>query len=339
MEEYFRQRFIDELNEEGDIEIRTKVWSRAEVLAKMDQDIFNGLLVDWVAAERANACDQVMEFLDENGCRDRLEALIHRIKQGAVIPFVGAGMSCASGHRLWGDFLKSLLADAPDRVQEIDAFLVAAQYEEAAQAVHDILGPVVLAEEVFAKLGSHKRRVDGPVQLLPRIFGQEVVTTNFDYVLTHAYHIAGIPFANTFSGAALRDAPGRIGNEPHCLLRLHGEADTAHGRVLTSQEYSATYTEQRTLAEVINAITGTKSLLFLGCSLTDDRTVEALKHLHANAPVGRPLHYAFLPLPENDRQQRREFLAEAGIHPIYYPTDAHDQMIEQLLITLLEGVA
>jgi hypothetical protein len=49
-------------------------------------------------------------------------------------------------------------------------------------------------------------------------------------------------------------------------------------------------------------------------------------------------HYALLPCPpESQRAARRAFLAEADIHPIYYPADDHDQSIEHLLITLMEG--
>jgi len=340
METYFRQRFIDELNEEGDIEIRTKVWRRSEILEMAGHDVFNGLLVDWISAQRTNARDQVEEFLHENGCLDRFKELVHRYRQGAVIPFVGAGMSCASGHRPWGDFLKSLLAEAKNYIPDIDALLRANRYEEAAQTVHDILGPKIFAQEIRAKLGAHKNNVRGPILLLPQIFTQEVVTTNFDYVLTYTYGEAKAPFINTFAGAALRDAPGRIGNDPHCLLRLHGEAETDHGRVLTAAEYEQTYTQERTLAELIAAISGTRSFLFLGCSLTEDRTVEALKQSNAKAAVGHAPHYAFLPQPEDDeRLARRGFLGEAGIQPIYYPPGDHDLMVESLLIALMEGIA
>lgn len=340
METYFRQRFIDELNEEGDIEIRTKVWRRSEILEMAGDEVFNGLLVDWVSAQRTNVRDQVEEFLQENGCLDRFKALVYRHRQGAVIPFVGAGMSCASGHRPWGDFLKSLLADAKNRIPEIEALLQANRYEDAAQAVHDILGSKIFTREICEKLGDRKDPVAGPVALLPQLFNQEVVTTNFDYVLTNTYAGAKAPFTNTFSGAALREAPGRIGNDPHCLLRLHGEAETDNGRVLTAAEYDATYTQERTLAEVIGAISVTRSFLFLGCSLTEDRTVEALKQLNAKAAVGHAPHFAFLPQPEDEeRLARREFLADAGIHPIYYPRGDHDLMVESLLIALMEGIS
>ena len=339
MESYLRQRFIDELNEEGDIEIRTKVWRRSQILEMAGDEVFNGLLVDWVSAQRTNARDQVEEYLTDNGCLDRFKELIHRHRQGAVIPFVGAGMSCASGHRPWGEFLKSLLADARNRVADIEALLANGRYEEAAQAVHDILGAQVFAQEIRSKLGAHYDRATGPVQLLPMLFTDQVVTTNLDYVLINAYKLVNAPFTNTFSGSALRDAPGRIGNEPHCLLRLHGEAEASHGRVLTAAEYDATYTQDRTLAELIGTIAAGRSFLFLGCSLTEDRTVQALKALNGKAAVGHAPHFAFLPQPaDDDRLARRGFLADAGIHPIYYPKGDHDQMVESLLIAMIEGI-
>ncbi|WP_441278600.1 SIR2 family protein [Tardiphaga sp. 172_B4_N1_3] len=339
MENYFRQRFIDELNEEGDIEIRTKVWRRSEILEMAGDEIFNALLVDWISSERGNAADRVEEFLTENGCIDRFKELVHRLKQGAVLPFVGAGMSCASGFRTWGNFLKSLLADAKDRIPEIEDLLQQNRYEDAAQAVHDILGGKVFGQEIREKLGPHHWRIAGPVCLLPQIFKQEVITTNLDYVLPNVYREAALPFDNTFSGAALRDAPGRIANGKHCLLRLHGEAETDNGRVLTAAEYNMTYTAERTLSEVMNAVSATRSFLFLGCSLTQDRTVEALKQLNGKAAIGHAPHFAFLPQPEEEgRLARRGFLAESGIHPIYYPAGDHDLMVENLLIALMEGM-
>lgn len=339
MDEYFRQRFIEELNDEGDIVIRTKVWKRSEILEMAGQQVFNGLLVDWVAAQRINARDQAEEFLKENGCLDHFKALVHRYRQGAVIPFVGAGMSCASGHRLWGDFLKSLLVDARDRIPEVDELLQADRFEDAAQAVYDILGAGILAREIKARLGIHHEKVEGPVRLLPLIFEKLAVTTNFDYVLWNAYRERKNPFIHTFSGTDIGNAPGMIGQEPHCLIRLHGEAESTQGRVLTASEYAENYKGDGVLAELLAAISGTGSFLFLGCSLTEDRTVQALKRLNKESAVNRAPHYAFLPQPhDNGRLARREFLEEAGIQPIYYPEGDHDLMLESLLIALLDGI-
>lgn len=340
MEEYFRQRFIDELNDEGDIIIRTRVWKRSEILELAGDQIYNGLLVDWVEAQRINACDQVEEFLQENGCIDRFEALVHLCKRGAVIPFVGAGMSCASGHKLWGDFLISLLTDAQEWVPEVDALLKHYRYEDAAQLVHDILGEGNFAHEIKERLGRHKIKSDGPVQILPMVFEKLVVTTNFDYVLPNAYKKAGLGFSDSISGIYLSEAINKIADEPHCLLRLHGEAEMNHGRILTANEYDKAYKDSKLLSEVIYSFAGTASFLFMGCSLTGDRTIDALRELRKNSSINRPPHYAFLPEPEpQDRAQRSEFLGEAGIRPIYYPSGDHDAMLESLLIALKEGIA
>ncbi len=212
------------------------------------------------------------------------------------------------------------------------------QYEEAAQLVHDTLGANVFAEEIHNQLGSHRRAVKGPVALLPYLFQAEVFTTNFDYVVTNAYANADLPFANDFCGERLREARQRIGNNPHCLLRLHGEADAADGRVLTRAEYDAAYNGNNSLTNILGALIGQRSLLFMGSSLQADRTHSALAEIKANAPGAPIRHYAFLPCPpEADRAARRAFLSQAEIHPIYYRPEDHDQCIEDLLITLMEG--
>lgn len=339
MEEYFRQRFIDELNDEGDIVIRTRVWKRSEILDLAGDQIHNGLLVDWVGAQRINASDQVEEFLHENGCLDRFQTLVHCCRKGTVIPFVGAGMSCASGHKPWGKFLLSLLTDVQERIPEVNALLADSRYEDAAQMVYEALGSDNFSQEIKEKLGRHKTLVSGPVQLLPLIFDKLVVTTNFDYVLFNAYKNAGLPFSDSISGVYLRDAVGKITEDPHCLLRLHGEAEISHGRVLTANEYCQAYVNDNALSEVIGSFSGTASFLFMGCSLTSDKTISALKKLKESSSINRPPHYAFLPEPESqDRAERNNFLGQVGIRPIYYPLGDHDAMLEALLIALKEGI-
>ncbi len=342
--EYFRQRYHEYLNENGPVEIAGFTWENAEVFEKMTTGP-NGETGDYEATFTVFVQDQIQlakertrEFLEETQCLDRFRSLTARKQNGNVLPFVGAGMSIASDYLPWGAFLLSLLGDAPHVRAEVEAMLQRSEYEEAAQLVHDTLKPHVLAEEVATKLGRHRPKADGPVCLLPRLFPNEVLTTNFDYVLTHVYHRAAIPFIHEFCGMRLREARQRIGNDPHCLLRLHGEADAIEGRVLTRDEYDAAYNGGVTLTKILGALIGTRSLLFMGASLQSDRTHAALRDIRAENADAPVRHYAFLPLPpENERAARRAFLAEAEIHPIYYPAGDHDQHIEDLLLTLMGG--
>lgn len=336
--EYFRQRFIDELNQEGDIEIRGVKWSRQEVLQSMDSQAYEDNFREWTDQAKEEAKQRTLAFLTENGCLPRFQRLMHRLQNGQVMPFVGAGMSMATGFPPWGAFLQSLLADAPQEAVNVQAMLALGEYEEAAQHVHDILTPGVFDAEIAERMGSHRLDACGAVTLLPSLFSGEVVTTNFDYVLMNAYRNANLPFTTIIGGQELRSAPARLGNDNHALLRLHGEADSSAGRVLTLREYESVYVEGRELKGMLSSLIGIRSLLFLGCSLTADRTLHALSQIKAEAGADSPPHFAFLPLPEEGKRlERRTFLEQASIHPIYYPPDDHEASIEDFLITMMEG--
>jgi hypothetical protein len=336
--EYFRQRFIDELNEEGDIEIRGVTWSREYVLKTMDEEAYEDTFREWTDQAKTEAKQRAFEFLTQTQCLERFQLLVARHSRQQVVPFVGAGMSLSSGFACWAEFLLSLLGDAPHEVDNVQKMLASGAYEEAAQHVHDVLTPGVFNAEIAERMGAHKQRADGPVNLLPHLFTAETVTTNFDHVLVNAFRNSEIPFRTIICGADMRAAPGMIGNDNHALLRLHGDADKPDGRVLTLNEYNAVYTQGRELKGVLTALIGIRSFLFLGCSLTADRTLAALAEIKAQAGINMPPHFAFLPLPAPDvKQERRRFLEQSGIHPIYYPSDDHEPYIEDMLISLLEG--
>jgi hypothetical protein len=336
--EYFRQRYRDNLDQNWPVRIGEFSWPSAEVFEAMAESDYEVSFSEWVQRQKQEAKDRAKEFLEETRCLERFRTLTHRFKSGHVIPFVGAGLSIPSGFRPWGAFLISLLSDAPQLRSQVDLLLSQGRYEEVAQLVHDTLGAGVFAEEIHNQLGSHRRTVLGPVALLPHLFQEAVITTNFDYVLKYAYANAELPFSNDFCGRRLREARQRIGNEPHCLLRLHGEADVEDGRVLTQREYNDAYNGSVTLTNILGGLLGARSLLFMGSSLQSDRTYSALCDLKAVANDSPTRHYAFLPCPiDDERGTRRAFLASAGIHPIYYPADDHDERIEDLLVTLMEG--
>ncbi len=338
MIEYFRPRFISALNEQGEIEIGRNRWTRHDVLTKMDSEAAEDAFREWADEAKAEAKDRAAEFLRKYGCLERFRTLRVKLDAGYVIPFVGAGMSVASGHSGWGDFLLSLTQPDTELREQIQSKIKNGEFEEAAQLIEDDVGSDGLTEEVHNRLGSHVSGVGGAVCLMPFAFKYQVLTTNFDFVLPNAYANAALPFRAEYGGATLREAPLRMGNDPHCLLRIHGDADSLTGRVLTLSDYKAAYTDSHAVGGILNAITGLSSLLFMGCSLTSDRTVEALKALKSAATVAQPRHYAFLPYPGSTKQAgRRTALLEAGIHPIYYPADDHERSVEDLLISLIEG--
>lgn len=336
--EYFRQRFINELNDEGAVIVRSFEWPPADVLQTMAPHDYDAHFVEWVGRIKQEAKDRAQEFLADYGCLDRFNRLEAQLRNQSVIPFVGAGLSKPMGFPLWRNFLEGLTADYPAAEGDLLAHLDAYRYEEAAQLMYDRMGADVFAEAIQNTFGSRHKALNGPVVLLPNIFTVGAITTNFDYVLNRVFDEAEHPFKDEFMGARLREAPRRLANESHCLIRLHGEADTEIDRVLSLNEYKEAYGEDGNYHAVIRALITNNSLLFLGCSLSVDRLFQALRDIKAEAQVATPRHYAFLPFdPGMDREARRAELGSADIHPIWYPPDDHDQAIEDLLISLLEG--
>lgn len=336
--EYFRERFTAYLDEGGPVEIAGFTWPNSEVFRNMASADYGAHFNDWLGDQTLEAKERALQFLTEYDCLDRFNTMMARHNAGYVLPFVGAGMSMKSGYQRWGDFLLSLLADAPAAAKAaVQAHLALDEYEEAAQCAIDVLGENVFDEEINNKMGSHRKNCAGPVCLMPSVFRAEVFTTNFDYVLEHAYDNADLKFARIHKGSRLRQAAQQLGNDPHCLIRLHGEADYCEGRVLTLAEYEAAYADNAGFKSALANLVGARSLLFMGCSLHTDRTFVAFKAIKEEAaPAIR--HYAFLPFPGDDgRPRRRANLREAEIHPIWYPPDDHDGSIEDLLITMMEG--
>jgi len=121
---------------------------------------------------------------------------------------------------------------------------------------------------------------------------------------------------------------------------LHGQATSGRDRILTKQEYDRHYSDGNTLKKTITALCNSKHLLFLGCSLTVDRTLACIREYVKEEGHDRlPKHYAFLAEPNSDekRLQRHQELSECHIYPIWYPKDTHDESIEALLIKLHEA--
>lgn len=336
--EFYRERFVNYLDEGDPVTIAGFTWPNSEVFKTMAENDYEAHFVDWVADRKNDSLERACAFLEEYEVLPRFKLLQERHRNGQVIPFVGAGMSVPSGYRLWGDFILSLMADLPNRRADVEELLEAGRYEEAAQYVHDALTADNFAEECHNQLGEHLKTTRGAVCLFPDIFPNEVVTTNFDYVLNHVYEGSDAPFDKEFVGARLGQAGQQLGNHPHSLIRLHGEGETATNRVLTTQEYQALYGNGGNFHHALERIIGARSFLFMGCSLMTDRTLEALCRIKQAAGADATRHYAFLPYPGDDaREARRAFLGQAEIHPIYYPPDDHDPYIEDLLICLMEG--
>ena len=323
--------------EKGRVHIRNKHWAPDEILeGLLDTDAYDDLFLDWVQERKEELIESAKTILDDNGLQDRFGKLKEVYARGAVVPFVGAGLSVSSGYPGWTAFLKQHIRETAIDPEEFDQILCAGQYEEAAQRLADALGAAF--NEAVENAFGRSREISGCVQLLPHVFDSCVITTNFDGVTKRCYEAAGKPFSEELSGEYSRDLPRKLAEGKRILLKLHGTSTTPRGRILTAAEYQKHYGDGNELQKAIEAICS-KTLLFVGCSLTVDRTLTAMKaFVNANGHDNIARHYAFLPAPLNSAEKiaRRDSLIECNVYPIWYPAGAHDESIEALLLALME---
>lgn len=349
---WLETRFKEDLSNEenltvsnGQVVIRSRSWTASELVdlvGRPDESgknlLFDELFDDWLAEYKERQIELADEILRRFELEDRFRRLCEAHRAHTVMPFVGAGLSMPSGYPGWTHFLRKQRRQTAIAEADLEALLSQGEYEQAAQQIADAQG-VAFNEAVDSTFGC-TRDLCGPIEMLPYVFPDSIVTTNFDNSLDRTYQNAEKPFTEKLTGADSNEIRRMMRAEGRILLMLHGKATSGRGRILTQAEYDRHYADGVTLTSTIHALCDSRNLLFLGCSLTVDRTLSAIKiRVQEVSHENLPKHYAFLQEPPTEelRLQRQRELADCHIYPIWYPADTHDESIEALLVKLHEA--
>lgn len=341
--EFLREKFHKELSanideDTGKVIIASVSFNPDNILKDLDPITYDETFQEWLEQRKESLLNKANEILDLYDNKGRFNRLKESYKKGAIIPFIGAGMSMPSGYPSWTTFLWKLLKETRVTDVQLKDLLNQGLYEEAAQLFADNM-PANSFDEAIENTFEHDYELDGSILFLPHVFNTSIITTNFDNVLKRCYDNNSQSFSEILLGKDADQLPKLLGEGKKVLVKLHGNANSQKGRVLTFSEYQKNYGDEPVLKDVIEAIC-TKSLLFIGCSLSVDRTIKSMKDITSSKGHNKiPRHYCFLSLNESDdRLARRDQLAEANIFPIFYPaTDDHNECIEALLQKLLDN--
>lgn len=273
--------------------------------------------------------------------------LIRLLQRNVVIPFIGAGISINYGYPGWTNFI-SKQADELNEPEAKNA-LANKEYEKAAELLKRKATKNVWEYILLQTFGDHVYKssdFNTELDLIPKIFRSLILTTNFDEVIEMLYAKVNEEYIEKLTPKSMDDVKvvyRRIACGEPTLIKLHGDVATREF-VLTEQEYNDTYGEKiidlrHPLPAFLKDILLSKTILFLGCSLEDDRTLKVLEQ----AQIDGSISFAFLPLPKETENtestwepnlfddinglkvekkefvQRKQFLNEHNIIPIWYP--------------------
>ncbi len=227
--------------------------------------------------------------------------------------------------------------------QDIETLMARYDYLQAAQMLHD-----ASADQVrhFIKTEFRQRAgmVSGPVLLLPELAQGCIVTTNFDTVIEDLFQQRG----HALDGYMYGMQPGnafvqRLLRGERCILKLHGDARQENTYVFTQSQYQTAYGEplsfQNQLPRALRQIFISHSLLFVGCSLEQDKTLDLFKSVVDEAAFEIPDHFALLnePATPQERARKEARLLQLKIRPLWYFTPPNVEgypdhsLLEQIL--------
>ena len=274
-----------------------------------------------------------------------LHELIGIIKKNQVVPFVGAGMSVGI-YELWGKSLEKLMKGYMngEDANKILWLINKNQYEKAASAIKEYLGPTTYLNKLISIFGEYRISnyclKELSVRYLPMIFKDVfVITTNFDKILEKVFLLEDNPFEEKVVLRHLTDwqAERLTKGSLHYLIKIHGCVSAPDELIITEENYDELYKQRVSIhIDRLRRILFSRHLLFLGCGLNNDRTMDLLRE------VGLGGNYAILEmngeLNASDFIERRKFVAdELGLNCIWYPKGEHHYVADILEYISIEA--
>lgn len=298
----------------------------------------------WVNKLSQITFSEIMDFYPAHN-RSVYEELKNACQRGCVIPFVGAGLSVFCGYQGWPDVLKRLagfIYDGKARAR-VETMIEAGELLQAAQDIKDSYPRMLkelpkIVDYCKIKNCDNDKLYPSAVYVLPYLFRSGLVmTTNFDRVLEETYDRCRSKFGNVVTPYEPDHLAQIRQSNPHCLFKLHGdigpEVHDIERLIFTRAQYDKAYADDGPLMRELPHWFQNKKLLFLGCSLAMDRTMEVLQQATAKNPGID--HYAILACRPGDIPRRCREMGDLGISPIYYPDGKHEA-VRVLLERLLE---
>lgn len=260
----------------------------------------------------------------------RFDQLVECLAAQEVVPFVGAGISSGGGLPTWDQHLQQQGRTAGIPKEQVDAWLQQGQYEEVIAHIEQHRGRGVFAQEIRDTFGK-RGRIQDITLLISELFTDTVITTNYDRLLEQVYDIGGVSRVQVINGttAMERPDPAKV-----TLIKIHGDFATPAHCILGKAQYDAAYGEdaldlERPVPKILARYYCNNSLLFIGCSLHNDRTIQVFQTVRAaSGDVLFPQHFAIEQAPEqlDALIARNSTLCDLGITAIWYPKRQYQQV-------------
>lgn len=259
---------------------------------------------------------------------DHFDQLVECLKHGTVVPFIGAGLSVAGGFPTWKKHLRQQGRTAGIKSDDIENLLINGQYEPIIQLIEEVRGPDVFIQElrdVFSRTGE----LTDITLLITELFFDTVITTNYDRLIEQAYSTGQDNKLQIINGMDALEEPYP---DKTTIIKLHGDIQNPARCILSKNQYDQNYGNPKLdlnlpIPKLLSYYYRNSSLLFLGCSLNKDRTMQVFQAVKDEiGDAYKPQHFTIEQVPEEESIiiERNAELARLGITAIWFEKDQFD---------------
>jgi SIR2-like domain len=200
--------------------------------------------------------------------------LVDAVRRNDCVLFVGAGLSQGAGLPGWVGLLNRILSWYDENgvrladLADIQRLIEEKDLLPAAEAIKDGVNPEIFRRTLSSIMDDESISPSPTHLLLPTIPFAAVLTSNYDRLLERAYgKVAHLPWVITHSsGTALTAA---LHERRFYILKVHGTIEHVETIVLGRRSYRELMHGNEAYVEHIRTLLRTKTLLFVGFSLSD----------------------------------------------------------------------
>jgi len=266
--------------------------------------------------------------------QERFEQLEKCLIEKNVVPFIGAGLSVEGGFPSWKMHLQQQGRTAGINAEQITTLLDNGQYEEVIQKIETIRNRETFIQEIKDAFSKNGDLTDTTLRI-SELFTDTIITTNYDHLIEQAFDTGGENTIQLIDIANISETPDQ---NKTTVIKLHGDINTPSRCILGKNQYDEAYGNgeldlEKPIPKLLSFHYRTSNLLFLGCSLNQDRTMQVFQAVKEKiGDVDRPQHFSLESIPENIEKlaERNAYLLSFGITPIWFPHKSYDY-IEQIL--------
>jgi hypothetical protein len=266
--------------------------------------------------------------------------LIKGFKEGQCIFFVGAGLSVGSGFPVWGELLKGLI-ELSNSIPHISKEKV----KEYKKLIKDPSKYLFIAEDLKIELGEKfsdhmfdlftdsTKKPTKNHELIVKIKTPLVITINYDSLIEQAYNKVFKEWPNVLQYSQSKQAANNFWKNNFFILKAHGDAKSDIDSIIISQkDYRKTLYREVGYKSLLQSIFTSKSVVFLGVSLTDPEFNQMLDFLHDSFHGGGAKHYALIESKHYTKTLARRYFDDLNINTITYEnTDGNHSEITDFL--------